>query len=33
VDDHVVEETHRRVESGELTDTGQIQRVYKSDPP
>lgn len=32
VDDHLVDEARRRVETGELTDTGQIHRVYKSDP-
>ncbi len=33
MDDHWVVEARRRVESGELTDTGQIHRVYKSDSP
>ena len=32
VDDHLVDEARRRVEAGELTDTGQIHRIYKSDP-
>ena len=31
VDDHLVDEARRRVETGELTDTGQIHRVYKRD--
>lgn len=31
VDDHLVDEVRRRVETGELTDTGQIRRIYKND--
>ena len=33
VDDHLVDEARRRVESGEFTDTDQIQRIYKSGNP
>ena len=31
VEDHLVEDARRRVESGELTETGQIHRVYAQD--
>ena len=33
IDDHLVDEARRRVETGELTDTGQIHRMYKDGAP